>query len=187
MSLKKSELKHSVDYSRYKTVLDTSGLKLLRKKNRAVRIVPAASAQRSMYWDFAVMSILQDKGFENTPKVHNFNSFVHPKEGRIEMLEHEWVDGILLSDWLKGDRSLDEMLNLHTTLKKVLWKFYRAGFEHLEFSWDGFMKLGDGTIYIVDFSGVHNIDVTKTYFENSTPFKFLNNFKEQIEAGYANK
>ena len=187
MSLKKSELKHSVDYSRYKTVLDTSGLKLLRKKNRAVRIIPAASAQRSMYWDYAVMSILEDKGFENTAKAYNFNSFMHPKEGRIEMLEHEWVDGILLSDWLRSDRSLDEMLDLHTTLKKILWKFFKAGFEHIGFTMDGFMKLEDGTIYIVDFSEVQNIDVTKNYFENSAPFQYLKQMKERIEADYENK
>ena len=103
------------------------------------------------------------------------------------MLEHEWVDGILLSDWLRSDRSLDEMLDLHTTLKKVLWKFFKVGFEHLKPSWDGFMKREDGTIYIVDFSNVQNIDVTKNYFENSAPFKFLKGFKSKIESSYGSK
>ena len=49
------------------------------------------------------------------------------------------------------------------------------------------MKLEDGTIYIVDFSEVENIDVTKNYFENSAPFQYLKQMKEQIEADYENK
>ena len=188
MGLKKSELKHSVDYTKgYKTVLDTSSLKLYRKKNRAVRVMPAASAERSMYYDFVVMSILEERDFKNAAKVLNFNSFHHPTEGRVEMLEHEWVDGILLGDWLKGDRSVDEMLDLHHTMKALLWKFFKCGFEHYEFTWDGFMRLDDGTIYIVDFSRVKNIDVTKQYFENSAPFHFLKAFKDNISKEYTNK